>query len=567
MYHSIQGNEVIFLLYQGQALMDKINELRHHRESELSERKEANVKFSFNDIGKYFSALSNEANLRGLRESWLLFGVADDGSMCGTSYREGGDLQALKKEVANQTNQRLTFLEIYEVILEGKRVIAFQIPPALQGIPTTWNNASYAREGSSLCPLPLNKVDLIRGQSGIDWSKEIVAGASIDDLDPVALQLARDLFQKHQRSDTTDVAESLSDIAFLNKIGVTIQGQITTTALVLLGKQESGHFFDGFVPRITWTLYNADGSAKAYEHFNMPLLLAVDKVYGKIRNEKYRYIAEQQTLFPNEVDQYVPELMKELLNNCLAHQDYRLRGKINVGEYEDRVVFMNEGNFIPETIERAIAPGYKAPYYRNRFLCDAMINLYMIDTNSMGIPRMYKIQRDRYFPLPTYDLSQPNRIIVTIYGKILDSNYTRLLCTNETLDLGTVFLLDKIQKRAPISKEDYQVLKKRGLVEGRYPNIYVSFKVADIVGETAKYVKNRGLTDEACIQYILNALEQMGSASKRELVDLISELLPQIFNNEQKSRKTSYLLEKMKKNGMIISEGHANKARWRLANR
>lgn len=112
---------------------------------------------------------------------------------------------------------------------------------------------------------------------------------------------------------------------------------------MLLGKSEAKYFFDGFIPRITWTLYNADNSVKAYEHFDIPMLMAVDKVYSRIRNVKYRYIAGQQTLFPDEVDQYEPELIKEIINNCIAHQDYRLRGKINVEEFEDRLVFINEG--------------------------------------------------------------------------------------------------------------------------------------------------------------------------------------------------------------------------------
>lgn len=122
----------------------------------------------------------------------------------------------------------------------------------------------------------------------------------------------------------------------------------------MLGSSESIHYFDGFIPRITWTLYNADNSVKAYEHFDVPMLLAVDRVYTRIRNVKYRYIAGQQTLFPDEVDQYEPELIKEIINNCIAHQDYRLRGKINVEEFEDKLVFINEGAFIPETIEQAL---------------------------------------------------------------------------------------------------------------------------------------------------------------------------------------------------------------------
>lgn len=381
------------MIYTEKEIRQKLNEMISSSETEVIEFKEAKTNYSFNEMGKYFSALSNEANIRGLKEGWLVFGVTDDGQFCDTEYRKQGGLQNLKKEIAASVNERLTFMEIYEISIDKHRVIMFQIPPAIRGIPTTWNGAAYARENESLTPLPMNKVDLIRSQIGVDWSKEIVEDAGFDDLDPKAVSLARQLFAKRRGDNkaSQEIMETLTDIEVLNKAGITIKGKITRTALLLLGKEESSHFFDGFIPRITWTLYNADNSTKAYEHFDMPLLLAVDCVYAKIRNVKYRYIAGQSTLFPDEVDQYDPELVKEVLNNCIAHQDYRLRGKINVEEFEDRLVFINEGAFIPESVENALEPGYKPPYYRNTFLCNAMVNLYMIDTNSMGIPMMYQI--------------------------------------------------------------------------------------------------------------------------------------------------------------------------------
>ena len=151
------------------------------------------------------------------------------------------------------------------------------------------------------------------------------------------------------RKKAAEILNGLSDIEVLNKAGLTFKGKITRTALLLLGKPESAFYFDGFTPRITWTLYNADKTVKAYEHFDMPFLLAVDKVYAKIRSEKYRYIADQMTLFPEEVDQYDPDSIKEIINNCIAHSDYRLRGRINVEEFEDHLVFIN-GNSILKLI-------------------------------------------------------------------------------------------------------------------------------------------------------------------------------------------------------------------------
>ena len=251
----------------------------------------------------------------------------------------------------------------------------------------------------------------------------------------------------------------------------------------------------------------------------------------------------------------------------MAHSDYQLRGKINLGEYEDRLVFMNEGGFIPETIERALEPGYKPPYYRNSFLCRAMVNLTMIDTNSMGIPMMFQIQRDKCFPLPTYDLSVANRVQVTIYGKILDKNYTQLLHANGDLDIQTVFLLDQVQKKHTISHESYAMLKKKGLVEGRYPNIFVSYRVADAVGEKITYITNRALDETLCRQLILEAL-RTSPLSKREILALLDRgALSANLSSELKSKKVSNILQRMKNDGLICPAGSYRYAKWCLPER
>lgn len=555
------------MIYTDEQLKKKVIEMMEVFENEVVEFKEASNNYSFNDIGKYFSALGNEANIRGKNEAWLIFGITNKKEILGTNYRNQGSLQSLKREILNGTNERLTFLEIYTLTISKKRIIVFQIPPAIRGIPTTWNGAAYAREHESVCPLPMNKVDLIRSQIGMDWSKEVVDEATFYDLDEEAVKKAIELFSKKQstKKSAQEILEQLSPIDVLNKAGLTIKGKITRTALLLLGKSEASHYFDGFIPRITWTLYNADNTVKAYEHFDMPMLLAVDKAYAKIRNVKYRYIAAQQTLFPDEVNQYEPELIKEIINNCIAHQDYRLRGKINIEEFEDKLVFINEGAFIPETIEKALEPGYKPPYYRNVFLCNAMANMYMIDTNSMGIPMIYQIQRNKYFPLPTYDLNTINRVKVTVFGKILDKNYTQLLYSNAELDIQTVFLLDKVQKKEIISKEQFKILKKDGLVEGRYPNIFVSFKIANIVDQKANYIRNKGLDDDICKQLIIKALQTLGEASKQDLMKVLNKALPEILSDAQKSKKVSNLLQNLKAQNIITISGSNRYAKWKLA--
>ena len=155
--------------YTEQQLLDMLAEMLRHPENEVVEFKEARTNYHFNDVGGYFSALSNEANLRNMQAGWLVFGVTNSRMVVGSVYRDNeASLQSLKKEIRDHTNQKLTFIEIYVIHVNGLRVVMFEIPPAIPGIPTTWNDMAYARAGESLCPLPMNKQDLIRHQIGYD---------------------------------------------------------------------------------------------------------------------------------------------------------------------------------------------------------------------------------------------------------------------------------------------------------------------------------------------------------------------------------------------------------------
>jgi len=104
-------------------------------ETEVVEYKEAKNAFDFKDLGKYFSALSNEANLKNKSYSWLLFGINNKKQIVGTNYRSNRkDLDSLKYEIAERINNRLTFIEIHELKTDNGRVILFQIPSAPKGI-------------------------------------------------------------------------------------------------------------------------------------------------------------------------------------------------------------------------------------------------------------------------------------------------------------------------------------------------------------------------------------------------------------------------------------------------
>lgn len=71
-------------------------------ENEWFEFKEARTQMNINSLGEYFSALSNEANLKKQRYGWLVLGVSDTGIIVGTSWRKGvRELKNLKNAVAD----------------------------------------------------------------------------------------------------------------------------------------------------------------------------------------------------------------------------------------------------------------------------------------------------------------------------------------------------------------------------------------------------------------------------------------------------------------------------------
>lgn len=542
----------------------KLNELLGMpAENEVVEFKEAKNGYSFTDLCKYFSALSNEGNLKNQSVAWLAFGVNDARQVVGSNYRPlRKDLDHLKEEVANKTTNRITFIEIHEVQHANGRVILFEIPAAPKGLPIAFDGHYYGRDGESLVPLNLEELERIRRQvTREDWSATVVPEAGLNDLDEEALRVARANFKNKFPDKTSDV-DGWDDITFLNKAKLTIKGKITRAALLLLGKEESEHFLTPADPKIRWLLKDHAGKDKDYEIFGLPWLLAVDKVFAKIRKLKYRYLREG-TLFPEEVEQYEPFSIREAVNNCIAHQDYTLCGRINVVEGEDSLTFTNLGTFVPGDVERVIIEDAPEEYYRNRFLATAMFNLKMVDTAGGGIRKMFKFQQDRFFPLPDYDLSN-KRVKLTLRGKILDMDYARLLAGNTDFSLLEIMALDKVQKRQHLDNEDIQILKGKGLIEGRKPNFFIAKPVAQKTGQKAAYSKNKAFDKQYYVDLLCKALKEHGGLTRQEIDELLWKKLPDWMTDQQRKKKIGNLLSELKNKNKIHNMGSLKKPQWLL---
>ncbi len=524
-------------------------------ENEVIEFKQAGKDYKTDKIGKYFSALANEANLLGRDCAWLVFGVNDKTrQVVGTDYRpEVERLQGIKMQMTENAEPSVTFRNVHELVLPEGRVVLFEIPAAPRGMPVAWKGHYHSRSGESLTALGVDKQDEIRNQTlATDWSAQVVPTATVDHFDPVAVEKARGSFaKKHANRFKDGEVAGWSLLTFLDRTRLTQNGQITRASLLLLGKAESAYLLSPHPAQMTWKL---EGPERAYEHFGPPFLLSSSELYHRIRNIQVRVLPEDE-LLPVEVSKYDQRVVLEALHNCIAHQDYERNGRILVTEQLDRLTFENEGRFFEGQPEDYIS-GEKTPCrYRNSFLAQAMTELNMIDTMGYGIRDMHIGQAKRYFPLPDYDLTNSDKVQVILYGKIVDPAYTRMLIQSTDLPLADVLALDRIQKKLPVDGDVIKRLRKLGMVEGRKPNLHIAAEVAKVTGDKVAYIKTRRQDDNFYAKLVTDFLKQYHTATREDVDALLLSKLSDGLTDQQKKNKVHNLLGKWKNQGLVENRG------------
>lgn len=561
------------------ALVDQL--LAHGRET-------STVEFKSNwgqpsDIGEYLSAMANAAVLNRHDQAWLAWGVDDKTQeVNGTTFdpftAKAEGQQPLIMWLTHKIMPRPDF-EFHEVQHPQGRVVVLSIQ-APRTAPLAFGGVRYIRIDSHKTKLSEHPDKELRiwellGQKS-DWAGEVVPAATLDDLDPEAIEVARKRFTEYllkAESDSAKHEQIRADtqdwdvLTLLNKARITKAGRITRAALLLLGKDESAHFLSPVDAKLSWILRDAQNRTESSQHYGMPLLLSTDKVFARIRNVTVEHMPDG-TLFPTAIQRYDSWVIREALHNCVAHQDYRLGGKINVVEHPDRLVFTNLGQFIPPSVEWMLEHQSPPEHYRNQWLIDGMIRLRMIDQVGSGIRRMFQTQRDRFFPLPdfAFDTTEQGhpRVEVTIPGQVLDVKYTQLLMKRADLELRQVLMLDRIQKKKTLPSEEVRELRALKLIEGRAPNLFVSAKVAEWTGQKANYIHNKGLDDGYYRTLVTDYLQKYGQATRRDLEDLLLTKLPDVLDAAQKAHKVRNLLQAMRRGGLIHRAGPKATAVWRL---
>ena len=534
-----------------------------------------NLKNSFNghegeDVMSYVSGIAN------MEGGDLVIGVEDKTlNIIGTDLAKfnldkNSAVLKIKENCVNISSEGLSVDE-YITSDTQKTVWVIHIPKHLPRKPVYAHKHAWQRIKDSLVHITPERESAILNESVSEdnaskWTATVLPDATLDDLDPKAILKAREQYKEVYPSKAKEV-DSWDDIKFLNKAKITIKGKITIAAIILLGKEESEHYLLPSVCKIRWTLKNEKGENLDYEIFSIPMILAIDEVGKKIRNTKYEYTIAGNMFPEPPMYRYDVFTLREPLNNAIGHQDYKKDARIEVIEYDnDHLVFQNYGSFLPGSVEKVVLEDSPESIYRNPFLIEAMRNVHMVETEGGGIRKLFEQQRKRFFPMPEYDLSG-GKVKVTIDGKVIDEQFAKILVQVPDMSMSDILLLDKVQKQKRLSDDEIKYLRKKKLIEGRKPNVFLSRNIVrqtKDIGLKATYVKNKSFDDEYFRKLIIEYLEKFSIAKRSDIDDLLMGKLSDVLTIDQKKNKIKNLLYQLRKNNIIETDHSRN---WSLSDR
>ena len=266
--------------------IDELHTWMNAREDERLEFKEAKTQFHFEKLAKYCVALANEGGGR------MILGVTDKPPRTVVGSQAFRNLERTKAGLIERLRLRL---DVEEIQHPDGRVLVFQIPARPIGVPIQYEGAYWMRGGESLIPMTPDQLQRIFAEASPDFSAEICTSAQLDDLDPVAVEVLRQLWQQKlsdQDISTRPVEQLLTDAELL------VDGGVTYAALVLLGTHKAlGRHLAQAELVFEYRSNDMPGPAAERQEFRQGFLSVLDDVWRLVNQRNDRQHFQQGFFF------------------------------------------------------------------------------------------------------------------------------------------------------------------------------------------------------------------------------------------------------------------------------
>ena len=440
-----------------------------------------------------------------------------------------GELEA---NIYRDTGIRPDVYELYEDE-ERKvgRVLVIDVPPRPIGKVYKFEDVPLMRVGEELKPMSDEYYCRIVQEQEPDFSQQFCSGVGVEDLDESAISVMR---EKYATKQNNPKFLTLSNDQILNDLELVVDGKVTNTAVILLGKE---CVLRRELPQAAVMLeYRNNESQIVFDNrtaYRKPFYLMIDELWHDInlRNGGFP-VKEGPYIFT--VPYFNEEVIREAINNAIAHRDYRRSSETLVKLYPQRMTVVNAGGFPHGVTVENILTVSSTP--RNRLLADVLSKTGVVERSGQGVDKIYYDTLSEGKAEPDYSNSDDFKVELTISGAMKDRGFAlfiesiqQALPDDRKLSVFEILTLSKIRDGVCTSMLDRKALAKlleRKLVEKIGRTSGTSYILCrsyyEFAGDPAEYSRKCEWSLDQMFSVIRGHLEKYPKAKMGDFEELLS---------------------------------------------
>lgn len=511
--------------------------------------KKETLKIEFkSDVKRYpdkdiIEAVSAMANTNG---GILYLGVEDNGIVTGL-HKSHMDAIGLVALIANNTIPSVSVRA--EIIIENQHKVMKIATPMSRAVVSTSSGKILKRrlklDGSPEA-VPMYAYEItsrLSELSLLDVSAQPIAGATLDDFDPLQLNRLKEIIRSNPSGEKTLLELTDEELEFALRLISKDGDKVipTMTGLLLLGKTDS---LARLVPTAKATFQVLEGTnVKVNEETSKPILevLELFQSYIKPWNSENEF---EYDLFRIPVPEFSYAAIREGLINAFCHRDYSMLGNVRVLIDDEGMSITNPGGFIEGVNINNLL--IVEPHGRNPALTDALKRIGLAEKTGRGIDRIFEGSIVYGRPLPDYSESTSRNVRLYLRRAKADIAFAKLITSekkrdNKGLSIYALMILsclreyrrsslDQIAELTKLPKNKLTVsleqLVERGTIEavgkGKTRSFMLRKRYYYNNNSNMQYVRQSGIDDVRHEELVIKlARTQNGIFTKRDVMELL----------------------------------------------
>jgi ATP-dependent DNA helicase RecG len=292
--------------------------------------------------------------------------------------------------------------------------------------------------------------------------------------------------------------------------------------------------------------------------FSEPYFISIEKLWDTI-NQRNGRVPVQQGPFIFDIPFFNKEVIREAVNNAVAHRDYRKNSEIVIKQFSNEMHIVSPGGFPFGVNLHNLLTVNSTP--RNRLLSDVLAKTGIVERSGQGVDKIFYQSISEAKPEPDYTRTDDFQVELRLSGIVEDKAFALFIRQiqqnkkdDEKLSVQEIILLNKIRKGEDKNYLDTTIIKKlekEGLIErvGKTNSQkYILSKAYFIfIDKRAEYSAEKSLEQNQIIFLIIHHLQEFGKAKMGDFETLLQKFLTR--------DQVKYLIGQMVKDGMLDKEG------------